>query len=303
MIRIVTDSISSIPPAKAAEAGIILASLYVHYHDQEFVETEMDLDDFYSKIYDMIDDIPTSSQPSQATFTEIFEKIAEAGDEALGVFPSTKMSGTFDGALRAAKGVAERYPSFRYSFVDSCSNSYDEAWPIWDAVEVRDAGGTLEECAQAVLDAIPRTRFVFTPESLAFLRAGGRIGGAAALLGNLIQLRPVLTVSQGETDTLAKTRGTKKAVAKVAQQLADDVAAFGLKHIMVHYIGDKAPAVKMAKELIEPIVGCAVEVLPVSPVIGVHVGPAVGVAYECLNDLPGKQDRQAIVVAGVCAQN
>lgn len=125
------------------------------------------------------------------------------------------------------------------------------------------------------------TRFLFTPETLTFLQKGGRIGGAAALLGNLIQLSPVLTVRDGQATTLAKVRTRKKALDKIVQTFKADVEAYGLKRVMVHYIGDKNPAVAWAREVIEPLVGHAVDVLPVSPVIGLHVGPAVGIAYEC----------------------
>ena len=67
-----------------------------------------------------------------------------------------------------------------------------------------------------------------------------------------------------------------------------DVEQHGLKHVVVHYIGDKAPAVAWAREVVEPLIGRTVSVLPVSPVIGLHVGPAVGLAYECASALAGK---------------
>ena len=70
------------------------------------------------------------------------------------------------------------------------SNSFDEAWPIMEAVAARDVGEDLDSCEKAALRAIPRTRFLFAPETLTFLHKGGRIGGAAALLGNMIQLAP-----------------------------------------------------------------------------------------------------------------
>ena len=120
------------------------------------------------------------------------------------------------------------------------------------------------------------------------MQKGGRIGGAAALLGNLIQLSPVLTVRDGQATTLAKVRTRKKALDKIVQTFKADVEAYGLKRVMVHYIGDKNPAVAWAREVIEPLVGHAVDVLPVSPVIGLHVGPAVGIAYECARLLTGK---------------
>ena len=236
----------------------------------------------------MVDDIPTSSQPSQHTLEELFEASAKAGEEVLGIFISTGLSGTFDGAVRAARAVKSRNIDFACTLIDSTSCGYDEAWPVFDAVEARDAGAGLAGCTKAALAGMESTRFLFTPETLTFLQKGGRIGGAAALLGNLIQLSPVLTVRDGQATTLAKVRTRKKALDKIVQTFKADVEAYGLKRVMVHDIGDKNPAVAWAREVVEPLVGHAVDVLPVSPVIGLHVGPAVGIAYECARSLTGK---------------
>lgn len=288
MIKILTDSVASIPADAAREAGIDVITLYVNRDGRELADADMDLDAFYADIYDMVDNIPTSSQPSQAALEAVFEEAAQAGDEVLGVFISTGLSGAYEGAVRAARAVAARNIGFSYALVDSSSCGYDEAWPVFDAVAARAAGEDLEGCTRAVLKGIESTRFLFTPETLTFLQKGGRIGNAAALLGNLIQLSPVLTVSDGKADTFAKVRTRKKALDRIVTEFKKDVEQHGLKHVVVHYIGDKAPAVAWAREVVEPLIGRTVSVLPVSPVIGLHVGPAVGLAYECASALAGK---------------
>lgn len=288
MIKIVTDSVASIPADTVRARGIEVVSLFVNRDGREYRETDMDVNAFYEDIADMIDDPPTSSQPSQHVLETLFERAAEAADEVLGVFMSSKMSGTFEGAVRAARAVGERIGHFRCTLVDSTSNCGDEMFAVLDACDARDSGGTLEECARAATAAVASSRFIFAPESLAFLKAGGRIGGASALLGGLLKISPVLTVADWETSTLAKVRTWKKTLAYMADTFKEEVAEYGLKLVVVHYIGSAAPAAKWAREAIEPIVGRAVEVLPVSPVIGVHVGPAVGIAYECERPVPGK---------------
>ncbi|MCI8469237.1 MAG: DegV family protein [Eggerthellaceae bacterium] len=288
MIRIITDSVASIPAEVAAAHDVEVVTLFVNRDGVEYADADMDLDAFYADIQQMVDDIPTSSQPSQAVLEEAFESAALAGDEVLGVFISTGLSGTFDGAVRAARSVKARNLNFRCVLIDSTSCGYDEAWPVFDAVDARDAGDDLLACAAAVHRGIESTRFLFTPETLTFLKKGGRIGGAAALLGNLIQLAPVLTVVDGQATTFAKVRTRKKALARIVDTLRADIEAHGLKRIVVHYIGDKAPAVTWARDVIEPLVGRAVDVLPVSPVIGLHVGPAIGIAYECMSQIAGK---------------
>ncbi len=335
MIKIVTDSVASIPKEEAKRLGLEVVTLYVNHNGQEFADADLDLDEFYAGINEMVDNIPTTSQPSQHVFESIFEKAAKAGDEVLGVFISSKFSGCFDGAIRAARAVQSRNIDFKCILMDSTSNGYDEAWPVYDAVDKRDAGGTLEDCAAAVWSGITCTRWLFTPESLTFLRKGGRIGGAAALLGNAIKLVledcaaavwsgitctrwlftpesltflrkggriggaaallgnaiklvPILTVIDGAAETFAKVRTRKKALDRIVQKLKEDMSLHGLKRLAVHYIGDKAPALEWARETIVPLVGREVPVLPVSPVLGVHVGPAVGIAYECNTPIEGK---------------
>ena len=288
MIKIITDSVASIPADAAREAGIEVVTLFVNRDGRELADADMDLDAFYADIYEMVDNIPTSSQPSQAALEAVFEEAAQAGDEVLGVFISTGLSGAYEGAVRAARAVAARNIGFSYALVDSSSCGYDEAWPVFDAVAARAAGEDLEGCTRAVLKGIESTRFLFTPETLTFLQKGGRIGNAAALLGNLIQLSPVLTVTDGAAATLAKVRTRKKALERIAATFRADIEKLGLKRVAVHYIGDKAPALTWAREVVEPLIGRTVRVLPVSPVIGLHVGPAVGIAYECASAVASK---------------
>ena len=288
MIRIVTDSTASIPHEVAEANGIEVVTLYLNHDGVEYEDATMDIDAFYNDIYDMIDDIPKSSQPSQSHLEKLFEGIAQAGDDLLGIFMSSRMSGTVDGALRAARSVASHHVDFRFRIVDTMSNSFDEAWSVLAAAEGRDAGCSLDRCCEIAVDSVKASRWLFAPESLRFLKAGGRIGNGAALLGNIMRICPIFTVCDGETSTFAKVRTQKRALAAIVDKVRADVAEHGLKNIVVHYIGTPEPAEEWAREKIDSLAGKEVPVIPVSPVIGLHVGPAVGVVYECERALPGK---------------
>jgi DegV family protein with EDD domain len=120
------------------------------------------------------------------------------------------------------------------------------------------------------------------------LQKGGRIGSAAALLGNLIKLAPVLSVCDGGAITVAKIRTRKKALERIVEIVKADIADHGLKNLVVHYIGDKWPATLWAKQTVESLLGGPVRVVPVSPVIGMHVGPAIGIAYQCSEPITTK---------------
>lgn len=288
MIRIVTDSTASIPREMAYEKGIEVISLHLNYNGVDYEDATMDVDSFYEDIQNMVSNIPTSSQPSVSAFQGVFERAAKAGDDVLGIFMSSRMSGTVEGAIQAARDVAGRFADLHYRIIDSTSNSFDEAWAVIAAAKGRDEGHTLDECADLAQLSVRSSRYLFTPESLRFLKAGGRIGNAAALLGNIMKLCPIFTVCDGETTTFAKVRTQKKALAKIAAKFQEDVAEHGLKNAVVHYIGDSEDAKRWAHEAIERICGHAVDVVPVSPVIGLHVGPAIGISYECEETLSGK---------------
>lgn len=288
MIKIVTDSVASIPPDMLVGKPVETVTLYLNRDGIEYADAEMDVDSFYAEIHDMVDNIPTSSQPSQLALETTFERIAQAGDALMGIFVSSGLSGTFDGVVRAAKSVKKRIPGFEYALIDSASCGFDEAYPVLNAAQSVQSGSSLAECVKSTILSMKASRFLFTPENLTFLQKGGRIGNAAALLGNLIQLAPVLTVVDGKATTLAKIRSRKKALERIVNVFKYDIEYYGFKNIVVHYIGDKTPALEWAKNVIEPLVGRAVRVIPVSPVIGMHVGPAVGIVYECMNEMPHK---------------
>lgn len=290
MIRIITDSTASIPHGIACDNEIEVVTLYLNRDGVEYEDATMDIEAFYADMHEMVDDIPTSSQPSHAQLESVFEQAALAKDEVVGIFMSSKMSGTFEGALRAARGVASRYADLRYRIIDSMSNSFDEAWAVLAAAAGRKSGCTLQECCDIAERSVRSSRYLFSPESLRFLRAGGRIGGGAALLGSIMKICPIFTVRNGETATFAKVRTQKKALATMADKLKSDIAEFGLKNIVVHYIGSPDKAQKWSKDVISPICGRIAAVVPVSPVIGLHVGPAIGISYECERPLPDKLD-------------
>lgn len=288
MIRILTDSASSISPALAEKLGLDMVSLFIRYDGSEHLESEMDIDRFYDTLAERIDDIPTSSQPSQDKIEAILEDAARSGDSVVGIFISADLSGTYEGVIRAARMVKSRNLDFTCVLIDSTSAGYDEAFPVFDALDARNAGADIEVVAASAENAISCSRILFIPDSLEFLRAGGRIGGAAALLGSLIQIVPILCVEDGKATTFSKVRTLKKAVETMVKTFKEDVAAHGLKRIVVHYIGKKTSRLEALRCQIEDIVGHAVDIIPVSPVIGSHVGPAIGIAYECTSAIEKK---------------
>lgn len=283
-VHVVTDSVASMPSHYLESLGIEVVSLFVNDGDRHEADVDIDLDSFYRRLADM-SHIPTSSQPSVESFVTAFGDAVRRGQDVVGVFISEKMSGTVQTARMAAEMVLEQMPGARIEIVDSRSNSMQEGFAALAAAKAAQAGESVERCVAAAIETTKRTRYLFTPDTLEYLRRGGRIGTAGALLGTLLQIRPILTVRDGETTTFAKVRTTSRALSEMARTFADDIATFGLRQVVVHYIADRAAAEEFAAAHIAPIVGTEVEIVPVSPVIGVHVGPAVAVAYETEREL------------------
>jgi len=282
-ILVVTDSVASIPADILGELGIDVVSLYINDGDTNQRELEMDIPAFYRRLADM-QSLPTSSQPSVEELLTSFRRAVERGSDVIGVFISEKMSGTLQTARLAAEMIRGESPGTRIELLDSGSNSMEEGFGAIAAARAARAGETIERCVSAAQETLRRTRYLFTPHTLEYLRRGGRIGGASALVGGLLQIKPILTVEEGAVVTFAKVRTQSRALAEITSKLTEDISAYGLKQVVVHYIVDRDSAQTYAHEQIEPLAGGPVRVIPVSPVIGVHVGPAIGVVYETERD-------------------
>ncbi len=283
-VRIVTDSTSYIPYQIAEELGITVVSLGVVFGDEAFRELDVADAWFYEKMA-ATPAIPTSSQPSPAEMQAAFESAIDAGDPVVGVFISQDMSGTLASAQLVADEIRERRPEAVIQIVDSRSNSMQLGYAAIAAAKEAAAGNDADACVKAAEDTITRTRFLFTPHTLDYLRKGGRIGGASALLGGLLQIRPILTVEDGRTQAFDKVRTKRRAMERMIEVFAADVAKAGLLDVIVHHIDDPAEGEHLAK-LAEEVAGRPVSIQPIGPVIGLHVGPGtVAVVYRTRDPL------------------
>lgn len=282
-VRVVTDSTSYIPAEMAEPLGIRVVSLYVTLGGVTEREVDVDIDTFYQRMRST-GEFPTSSQPSVAELIEAFEGPVSAGDEVVGVFISSGMSGTFSTASMARDQVLERHPGGVIELVDSRSNSMELGFVALAAAEaVRDGGGT-HEAVEAARRMIDRSRWYFVPNTLDYLRMGGRIGAASALLGSMLEIRPILTVANGVTSPVKKVRTRARAIAEIADLFAADVATKGFGDVIVHHINDEAAAADLASR-IEAVIGRPPRIVPLGPVVGVHVGPgSLGIVYHTLEE-------------------
>lgn len=276
-VQVLTDSTSYIWKNVRDELNIGIVSLSVNFKDESFREVDIDNNSFYKMM--AAKGIPMSSQPSIDEIYYAMRKVVEKGDSLLCVFISSEMSGTFSTAHVARGMILEEFSEAEIEIVDSRSNSMQLGYAAIVAAREAALGKSLMEVKKAAEDNVRRSRFLFVPDTLEYLKKGGRIGGASALIGNLLKIIPILTVDNGKTSILTKVRTKPKAILTMIDKMMEDISEFGLGEISVHHINCSEEAEKLAATIKDKF-NVEVGICDIGPVIGVHVGPgALGIVY------------------------
>lgn len=277
-IKIVTDSTSYIADEYIKKYDINIVSLNVIINGVSSREVDIENEVFYEEIRNS-KEIPKSSQPIPNEMLNTFKEIVKDGDSIVGIFLSSKMSGTYSNANMIKDMILEDYPDAEIHILDSKTNCMQMGFAVIEAARTASEGKSINEVINAANHVINNSRFLFTPETLEYLKKGGRIGGAAALFGNVLQIKPILTVVNGETSVFKKVRTRKKAIEEIVKTVLEEIEAKGLGDIVVHHINCQEDGLKLAKAL-ENKLGKKVDIQSIGPVIGVHVGPgSIGIAY------------------------
>jgi DegV family protein with EDD domain len=280
--KIITDSTAYIEPAVQNELDIAVIPLSVHFPDESFRENEVDYDYFYRKI-EREGIIPTSSQPPQGEIEAVFRNYITQGHAILAIFISSEMSGTYHSALSARASIEAEYPSAQIEIIDSRTNCMAMGFTVMAAAQAAAQDKELAEIAAVARKNMDRTKFYFVPAGLEYLKKGGRIGGAAALLGSLLQIRPILFVDRGRTELLTKARGTRAALERILGLLESDLRTKAIEKILVHHISCADKALELAA-IIKTRYGLQPTISAIGPVIGLHVGPGtLGIVYTTEN--------------------
>lgn len=278
-IKVITDSTAYLTKEFIQAYDIKVVSLNVILGGECLRELDLSNETFYKQM-DSVKEVPTSSQPTPDELFTAFEQVVAEGNSVIGIFLSSEMSGTYANTHLVKEMVLEKYPEATIELLDSRSNCMQMGFVAIAAAKAARAGKTMAEVLKVAEKVIDNSRFIFTPETLDYLQKGGRIGGAAALLGNILQLKPILTVSKGKTDVLTKVRTKKKAVATLVGIFLEDLENRELEDIIVHHINCEDEGTAIANRLAETL-GRPVGIQSIGPVIGLHVGPgSIGLAYH-----------------------
>jgi len=273
-VRVVTDSACDLPPELVDKLGIEIVPLTIRFGSEEFVDREeLSTDEFWRRLGESAT-LPETAAPSAGAFEKRFRELADDGATGiLCVNLSSRLSATMQAAQLAAKAVADICP---VEVIDSLSVSLGLGRLAIAAAERGADGADLPTIVQEVMTARDRTRLFGSLGTLEFLKRGGRIGNARALLGTVLAIKPVIEVRDGVVEEAGRVRTRSKALRLLAEKVLEQpVHAVSVLH-------GQASDVDELLDLIEPVVPREdVVVGVVGPVIGTHAGPGViGVTFQ-----------------------
>ena len=273
VVRIVTDSASDLPQEACDELGIEIVPLTIRFGDKEYVDRkELSTADFWREL-EKSTVLPETAAPSVGAFEETFRQLADSGaDGIVCINLSAQLSATMQSAQLAAKALDGLCP---ITIVDSKSASMGIGNLVLRAARRAADGADLPTIVADVEDRRDHQRVLAALDTLEYLRKGGRIGGARALLGSMLSIKPIISVVDGAVDEAGKVRTRSKAL----RFIIDRVPEHGVEQIAVLHAG--APDVDEFLALLRPRVPEAdIVVGNIGPVIGVHTGPRVlGIAW------------------------
>jgi len=277
-VAIVTDSTAYIPDDLLKKYNITVTPQIVIWGEESFRDGVDILPDQFYKRLESSKVMPTTSQVSIVAMKTAFEELVEQGFEVLGIFISKKLSGTMQSAQQALEMLPKI--SDKITILDSNSTAMAMGFHVLAAARAAQAGESLPECLKLAEEAQKHTGVLFTVDTLEFLHRGGRIGGAQALMGTMLNIKPILELRDGRIESVEKVRTKSKATERMLELVIDQIAGRTPVRLATLHANAEIEArslLDMASARLDPIeqiFAC------VSPAIGTHAGPGtVGLAF------------------------
>lgn len=275
-VRIVIDSTADLPSEQRARFTIV--PLTIHFGEQEYIDgVTINHKEFYEKLIES-DVLPTTSQATPAAFAQVFQEIVDAGDTAVVVTVSAKLSGTCQSATIAA----EDYPG-KVFIVDSNSVALGSGILAQLGLRLAEEGLPAEEIARRLLAERGNVWLIALLDTLEYLKRGGRISKTVAFAGGLLNIKPVICIREGVIEMLGKARGSKQGNNLLVKEIEQAGGVNYDKPLMLGYTGISDALLKKYVADSAPLWEGHVAQLPITvvgSVVGTHAGPgAVAVAF------------------------
>lgn len=279
-VMIVTDSTANIPTELLNGNPITALPLQVIWGNEIFKDgIDIKPSEFYERLsHDKI--MPSTSQVTPEDFKSLYSRLISEGYDILSLHISGKLSGTLDSAIQAKRA----FPDAKIELFDSNSTSMALGFQVLSASHMAEAGGSLAECKAVAAEAAKRSGVFFVLSTLEFLHRGGRIGGAQAFLGHMLNLKPLLELRDGRIEAVERVRTLTKATDRlldlVEEKIRNEPGPIRLCAVHANAPADAERLLERAVKRFDKSLVSEAVISTISPVLGTHAGPgALGLVY------------------------
>ena len=271
-IKIVTDSVADLPAGLAGELDITVVPCNVVLGDVNYKDgVDLGPDELFRRMA-AGPGLPTTSQPSMAEFQSVYQELTANGDSIVSIHPSAKVSGTFNSAQQARNALGDA----DIHVIDSGMASIAEGLVVLTAAQLAREAGSAGEVASQVQAGLSKTHAFFLLDTLEYLQKGGRIGKAAAFLGGVLSVKPILGMQDGEVHPVERPRSRQRGIRRL-RELAAQMAP--VRQMAVIYSTELQEAEDLKQGFSDLLPGDRIITARFGSALGVYVGPhAVGVA-------------------------
>ena len=276
MTIIVADTTCGLPRDLLTQRGISLIPQVVIFGEEPFYDDkQLDTAVFLQKLK-ASKELPKTAAPEPPLYFPIFEEAKSTGESVIVVAPTSKASGT----VRSAQTAALEYPDVDIRVVDTQTVSCNLGTLVLMADDMAKAGKSADEIVAKLNDMIPRGRIYFLVDTLEYLAKGGRIGGAKRLLAELLEIKPILQVKNGQIETFEQQRTKKRAMARLLEVVIEGCTGGSEPHLCLLQVEAEKEAEILVEELRSRVNIQNIPIYELPPAIVVHAGPrAMGVGF------------------------
>ncbi len=273
LVKIVTDSLADIPPPIRRDLDITTIPCIVRFGEKEYRDrVDLSTAEFYRQLTSSAM-LPKTSQPAVGVFEQVYRDLSQTTDAIVSIHVVGKLSGTLNTARLAAKNV----PNAAIEVIDSHTVSMAEGWLAILAARAAKAGERLAEIKKIVDDAVHRVHLIAMLDTLEYAQRGGRLGKGAALLGTLLNVKPLISIQHDEVVPLENVRTQKRSLERLVQIATESGP---IQELSVIHADAMESANKVVQALARIVPGKQVVLTETGPVLGAHAGPgAVGIAW------------------------
>ncbi len=274
-VKIVTDSAADLPHTLAEELGITVVPVYLRFGEEVYRDrVDISEDEFYHRLlHDPIH--PSTTQPTPQDFADAYQKLSQEADGIISIHLTSRLSGTYNSAIQGKTLVEDGCP---IEVVDSQTLSMANGLIAMEAAKIAKSGKSLQQVVTEVRQIIPNIHLLILLDTLKYLAKGGRIGKAKALLGSVLNVKPLLIVKDGELQPAGQVRTRSQGI----QRLFDFAKnAIDIQDLSVVYSTTPDEAQTLAEHVGSLVPRERITLARVGPALGVHAGPgALGISFR-----------------------